>query len=929
MIKLYTPVGIILTLLLHPAIAATVPPNDDQCNPYYIGVLDQPTDCPFSSANSTWLINQSNVGSTSTFPQPALMSCMGGGDMPNPMNDVWYKFEASADYLDVFINGTINTPYVALYQYTGDCIGMIPINCARGLNGNLSASFPSLFPGTEYLLQVGGTTTGSFTLILSNSNNCLSCMQKSMLFVSPAPVNGYYNPGDTVNFCYVVNGFKSYNGQSLHGVVPVLPTNTGWQPPTLQPMNTPQSVSGNGAWMWYNYPSLPQGLGTREGFFYDVNPLNMDPTDNAGDSASAYDQWIFCWSMVTKSSCTGFLSLNFDIYHFSDGETGSGVPTLGCGADKDYRFSAVLNCCSPGLDISVADASCDTVCDGNISASVSGITIGPYNYFWFDNTGYGFDSTLSSVSTINSVSGLCAGSYSVIMVNSACFATANATIAPPFAIDVQQATFTCGTSSNEVAMVTVNPNVGNYTYSWSNGDTSPAATGLSTGQTYTVTVTDVSTGCAITQTITIMITPQDDPAFLYPSNQLCQTGNALVYPVYIATPGGTFSSSNQTNMPVDPATGEINVAASNIGMYTVMYVTNGPCPATYVDTIYITSQDDAFFSYPNTVVCGAPLLPMYPDYMATLGGTFTVSGAGCLVDSSNGALSVFLNPNPTIQCIVTYTSPNTGACQDVHMDTITFNKIPATPTSSNPNVFYCAGDQASLTVAVIGNGVIPLWFDTAFSWTLPVCTTSTYTFTPTQPFYTLTVIAYDLFTGCASAPIYLTLTESPAAVADAGSDTTICPDFTTVLQGSGGVSYSWLPDNSTAQNLSVSPGTTTTYTLIVTNNAGCTASDFVTVTVDSAGCDTIDIKVDYNGITPNGDGYNDAWFINGISHIKNKVLIFNRWGDKVWEGTNYDNRDVIWTGRNMSGSELPAGTYYYVIHFEDLPARKGWVELTR
>ncbi|MBA3901729.1 MAG: gliding motility-associated C-terminal domain-containing protein, partial [Bacteroidetes bacterium] len=56
----------------------------------------------------------------------------------------------------------------------------------------------------------------------------------------------------------------------------------------------------------------------------------------------------------------------------------------------------------------------------------------------------------------------------------------------------------------------------------------------------------------------------------------------------------------------------------------------------------------------------------------------------------------------------------------------------------------------------------------------------------------------------------------------------------------------------------------------------------------------------YNSITPNNDNVNDTWIIDGIlAYPENHVLIFNRWGDKVWETLNYNNEDKIWKGLNL------------------------------
>lgn len=93
----------------------------------------------------------------------------------------------------------------------------------------------------------------------------------------------------------------------------------------------------------------------------------------------------------------------------------------------------------------------------------------------------------------------------------------------------------------------------------------------------------------------------------------------------------------------------------------------------------------------------------------------------------------------------------------------------------------------------------------------------------------------------------------------------------------------------------------------------------------------IDCKLDqiYNGITANGDGINDSWIIDSISHFNpNTVSIFNRWGNRVWTADNYDNINVVWKGANQNENPLPGGTYFYIIE-AGAEIRKGWVELTR
>ncbi|MEZ4950489.1 MAG: gliding motility-associated C-terminal domain-containing protein [Saprospiraceae bacterium] len=77
-----------------------------------------------------------------------------------------------------------------------------------------------------------------------------------------------------------------------------------------------------------------------------------------------------------------------------------------------------------------------------------------------------------------------------------------------------------------------------------------------------------------------------------------------------------------------------------------------------------------------------------------------------------------------------------------------------------------------------------------------------------------------------------------------------------------------------------------------------------------------DINV-FNGFSPNRDGMNETFKILGIEEYPdNKVLIFNRWGNKVFETDAYNNNDRVFDG-TWQGKDLPDGTYFYVIEYKD------------
>ncbi|MGG5506843.1 MULTISPECIES: gliding motility-associated C-terminal domain-containing protein [unclassified Myroides] len=83
----------------------------------------------------------------------------------------------------------------------------------------------------------------------------------------------------------------------------------------------------------------------------------------------------------------------------------------------------------------------------------------------------------------------------------------------------------------------------------------------------------------------------------------------------------------------------------------------------------------------------------------------------------------------------------------------------------------------------------------------------------------------------------------------------------------------------------------------------------------------------YNLVTPDGDGKNDYFIIDNIvKYPNNRVEIYNRWGVKVFETTNYDALGDGSTNVFRGYSEgkitvdrkkkLPSGTYYYIVTYE-------------
>jgi gliding motility-associated-like protein len=70
-------------------------------------------------------------------------------------------------------------------------------------------------------------------------------------------------------------------------------------------------------------------------------------------------------------------------------------------------------------------------------------------------------------------------------------------------------------------------------------------------------------------------------------------------------------------------------------------------------------------------------------------------------------------------------------------------------------------------------------------------------------------------------------------------------------------------------------------------------------------------------ITPEGDGRNEEFKIGCLSRFSdNKLEIYNRWGQLVYETVNYNDGN-LWRGENLRGQPVPDGVYYYVFEYTD------------
>jgi len=118
--------------------------------------------------------------------------------------------------------------------------------------------------------------------------------------------------------------------------------------------------------------------------------------------------------------------------------------------------------------------------------------------------------------------------------------------------------------------------------------------------------------------------------------------------------------------------------------------------------------------------------------------------------------------------------------------------------------------------------------------------------------------------------------------------------------------YQWFPSTNlscdTCQNPTASPTSTSEYYVLISNSLGCMSEDSLHINLP----DNVFVP---NAFSPNGDGENDVLYIKGNSIKSIDFIIYDRWGNKVFESENINNG---WNG-TYKGQPLNTGTYVYYL----------------
>jgi gliding motility-associated-like protein len=483
--------------------------------------------------------------------------------------------------------------------------------------------------------------------------------------------------------------------------------------------------------------------------------------------------------------------------------------------------------------------------------------------------------------------------------------------------------------------------VAGYTYAWS------PATGLSSStvanptltltntsgaaitQNYTLTVTN-ATGCVNTATVAVTVNSVVVPGSIGGDQTVCLGSSPAALSSTAAAGGGTgtydyqWQSSPNNGNWTDVAGATSPTYAPGPVTATTYYrrrVTSGTCGVYYSNVVAVQAQTPlraavalatpaaqcagtAFTFTPVPTNAGsAPTYQWYVNNVLTAStGTFssTTLRDGDQVRVELAPTAGFCAVGPAAATVTIRLTP-----VDVPAVTITLQTV----------LPVCPGIPVTFSLDKATNpGPSPLYQWQVDGQDVPGATTPVFTSTTLRDGQRVT-LRLQAATPCGP----LTATSAPVRVGinlvadvDAGPDKTIMDGDQVVLEGKSSGTYpaTWTPTTGLTfagtdmLHPIAAPTVTTTYTLSA-GTGNCADSSPVTVTV------TPRLRIP-TALSPNGDGRDDTWEIDNIGvYAANRVLVFNRWGSKIFETAGY-GRGNEWNG-TIGGQPAPVGTYYYVI----------------
>ncbi|MBL7883007.1 MAG: gliding motility-associated C-terminal domain-containing protein, partial [Bacteroidia bacterium] len=512
--------------------------------------------------------------------------------------------------------------------------------------------------------------------------------------------------------------------------------------------------------------------------------------------------------------------------------------------------------------------------------------------------------------TINAATIADGGTYAVTVTSNNCTSapqTVNVIVNP---LPLANATNTGGTycSGNTI---TLNAS-GGTSYNWTGPNSFTSSqqnpninSSITTNSgVYTVVVTDAN-GCSATDTanVTVNQTPLAPTANANASN-LCEgqtlqlNSNSTGSTSYTWIGPNGFNSSQQ-----NPNINNASVLQS--GTYIVFGTSADGCNSdTTQINITINTNPIANASVSANNICSGNTV----NLNANGGGTYSWAGPNSY---SSNAQNPTLN-NVQVNSSGTYTVTVTNAANCTDTASVNFTVI-QTPNAALVNGdTTCSGTTLNLTAN--GTGTIN-WYNDAALTNLIQSDSSNYSpVLATNSFATYYVTVTS--NGCTSTISTVSAGNySVTAGVTANPTTGFIPLNVLFTNQSTGVTtsdnFSWNVGNTNfastydANYIFTNSGNYTITLITTDNESGCT--DTATVLIVVNGDVTFSVP---NVFTPNGDGNNDVFYVSSEGLKELKVMIFDRWGLKMYE---YEGINGSWDGRTTAGVEVSDGTYYFIL----------------
>jgi gliding motility-associated-like protein len=376
-----------------------------------------------------------------------------------------------------------------------------------------------------------------------------------------------------------------------------------------------------------------------------------------------------------------------------------------------------------------------------------------------------------------------------------------------------------------------------------------------------------------------------------------------------------LSTTNAFNIP------SFNSAADN-GIYHVRITYAGnpnSCLNQILDSVIDVNTIVPHAGNDNTVsYCGRQgVIDMNTLLMGSfdsLGTWSEITSSGMLInnlwDTSNVAFTTFQ---------FKYTVSGNCALEDEALINVTINDIPQIPTASADPI-VCETQNLNLFATTIQNAIYNWVGPNGFTSNLqnPIINAVSSAQNGT---YTVSSMQNSCQSGTSNVTVLVNPLPSFALNQDCvGKDYQVW--FSSLNEASFDVANSTLswtgPNNFTSNQdpITITGGELGIYHLTITNQYGCEMTNDIEVVRN--------LCFIPNVITPNDDQTNENLDLTGFE--VSKLEIYNRWGRKVYEKSNYLDE---WHGQNMNGGTLPDSTYYYVIKLSTSEIKTGWIFLSR